>query len=169
MVFTTMVWVATIDLGFAFRAEAEKLIHAGAYHTKFFSPWGEPRLTEESGPLRSSLAFGNHSSIESTSQFDEKAFLAQLQRLSVQSDESATVLLRAAGDVFIEEHQLDSDLVTAHSQSMSIIENLKRISNMQDHIEYSGDVHLRHTLWLLKHRSIDCLNIGSSIGSYERD
>lgn len=103
-----MVWVVTIDLGFAFRAEAEKLVHTGARHTEFFSPWGEPLLTEESGPLRSSLSFGNHSSIDSTIQFDEKMMLAQMQRSSVPSDESATVLLHAPGDALIEERQPDS-------------------------------------------------------------
>lgn len=105
MTVTAMVSIVTIDLGFAFRAEAGTLVHTGAHHTQFFSPWGEPPLTEESGPLRSALSLGNHSSIQPIIQFDEKMFPAPLQRLSVDSDESATLLLQAPGDVFIEQPQ----------------------------------------------------------------
>lgn len=108
MAFTAIACIVTIDLGFAFRAEARTLVHTSAHHTHFFSPWGEPSLTEESSPLRSTLSLGNHSSIQSITQFDEKMLQAPLQRLSVDSDESVTVLLQAPGDVLIENLQPDS-------------------------------------------------------------
>eukprot|EP00746_Dinoflagellata_sp_MGD_P161761 gnl/MRDRNA2_/MRDRNA2_89031_c0_seq1.p1 gnl/MRDRNA2_/MRDRNA2_89031_c0~~gnl/MRDRNA2_/MRDRNA2_89031_c0_seq1.p1 ORF type:complete len:232 (+),score=27.55 gnl/MRDRNA2_/MRDRNA2_89031_c0_seq1:80-697(+) len=108
MTFAAMVSIVTIDLGFAFRAEAGTLVHTGTYHMEFFSPWGEPPLTEESGPLRSALSLGNHSSIQPIIEFDEKMFPAPLQRLSVDSDESATVILQAPGDILTEKAQSDS-------------------------------------------------------------
>lgn len=103
-----MVWVVTIDLGFAFRAEAEKLMFSGAHH-QIFSPWGEPPLTEDSGPLRKTLSPRNHSSNQSIIQFDEKMLLAELQRLSVDSDKSAAVILQSPGDkMIVETPQPDS-------------------------------------------------------------
>jgi hypothetical protein len=102
-----MIWIVTIDLGFAFRAEAEKLMFSGAFRTQIFSPWGEPPLTEESGPLRSTLSPRNHSSNQSIVQFDEKMSLAELQRVSVDSERSE-LLLQAPGDVLIETPKPDS-------------------------------------------------------------
>jgi len=102
MTLTAMVSMITIDLGFAFRAEA------GAHYAQFISPWGEPPLTEESGALRSTFTLGNDSSIQPMIAFDEKMLSAPLERLLVDSDESGAVLLQAPGDLLIEKPQSES-------------------------------------------------------------
>lgn len=114
MLAPAMAWIITTGFVSPFRAMAEKLVYGGTHHTQLpmsrlqsfvegFSqsdgPWGEPPLTEESGPLRRTMSSENYSSIESKSveQFDEKMVRALWRRLSSDSDK-AELLLETPAD-----------------------------------------------------------------------
>lgn len=102
-----MAWAVVVGLGFTFRAKAEKLVYTSSHHMHLLSPWGEPLLTEESGPLRNTISGRNNSSIQSIMLSDEKMMLESLlQPLSPDFDETAgAVLLQAPGDVLAEKPQ----------------------------------------------------------------
>jgi len=101
MPFRPMVWI----VAHALRVNTEKLVHNGAHHTQFpmdrlqsfvdgvsrsDGPWGEPLLTEESGPL--------YSSIQSIKQGDKRMLTALWQRLYPEPDDTA-VLVQAVDEV----------------------------------------------------------------------
>jgi len=113
MLFSVMVWFATNDSGSFFKAKAETLVHA-AHHTQFPSdrlqsfivgfsqsdgPWGEPPLTEDSGPLRRTTSPENYSSIQSINQMDHRMTHALWQRLSKNIDETAVLVEATEGSL----------------------------------------------------------------------
>jgi len=115
MLLPAMIWILTSGSGPAFKVNAEKLLQSGAHHVKFpinrlqsfvvgFSqsdgPWGEPLVTEESGPLIKTTSPENYSSIQSITKGDERMAQALWQRLDPDFDSTA-VLVQAAGDVSI--------------------------------------------------------------------
>lgn len=111
MLFPVMAWVATIGLGPAFSAKAEKLVHSGAHRvqmpmmglhgfvaglSQFDGPKGEPLLREESGLLERTMSLEECSSTQPIERFDEMMMQALWQRLSSGS-ERAAALLEAPG------------------------------------------------------------------------
>jgi len=120
MLFPAMVWIVTTGSGPASKAKAEKLAHSGVHHTQFpvdrlqsfvvglsqsDGPWGEPPLTEESGPLKRTTSPENYSSIQSIKQVDERMVRALWQRLAP-DDDTIAVTVQATGDVMVEKRAL---------------------------------------------------------------
>jgi len=114
MLFAAVAWIVTTGLWPAFKANADKLVYSGARHAHFpmdrlqsfvvglsqsDGPWGEPPLTEESGPLKKTTSPENYSSIQSIQQMDDRLAKALWSRLD---PENTAVLVQAAGDVVVE-------------------------------------------------------------------